>query len=200
MCVETRTGFLKLIILLICMLYIISGNLAFAEEARITNLIITNNDEDIIVYATFKDALPQSLLDGLYSGIPLIGRIYIEIWHYQRMWMDRRITSKMVENSLTYNVLKREYVFTSIKDGKKDSVTTKNFEETQKIFTEIRGLKLVPIETLNANNIYYVRVKGEVRSSKFNIPLTRLLPFIGSWGVESSWEKSPLLMIGGKKK
>ena len=62
------------------------------------------------------------------------------------------------------------------------------------MLSEVRGYKLTPIAHLNLDELYYVRVRAEVRSGAPDSSVSRIMPFVSS-RAETPWEQTPLLTL-----
>jgi hypothetical protein len=164
-----------------------------AAPLRISSLVVTNTEGTLLVGAVLLGALPVELIEGLGTGIPAAVRFQIELWQYNSWWVDRRVAAKIVERQLAYDVLTREYRVSALQGEEREPYVTRELWEAERILSQVRNLRLVPISSLRAEDLYYVRVRADVRSAP-DSSLSRIVPFLSS-RIETSWEQSPLLTL-----
>jgi len=167
---------------------------AHAAGLRIADLTVTNSEESLGVHAVLIGPMPSQMLEALETGIPATVRFTIELWQYNRFWVDRLAATKIVERTVSYDVLTKEYRVQTVKGEEHPPHITKTFNEAQRALTTFRDPKFVSFTALRPDDLYYVRVRGEVQSAQ-DSSIARFLPFISSGRDESSWERSPLLTI-----
>lgn len=168
---------------------------ALAADARMANLLVTNNDGNLEIQAVLIGAMPSSLIEELNTGMAATFRFYVELWEYRRFWADKRLATKVVERSVKYDVLTKEFRVIPTKGEEKEAFVSKDFWEVQRVASELRAVKMAPFSTLKGSDLYYVRIRGEVRPAHSDSALTKVIPFLSSRGTETPWESSPLLTI-----
>jgi hypothetical protein len=169
------------------------ATLGWAGPLRISNLLVTNSERTLLVSAVLLGALPEDVAEGLVTGIPAAVRFQIEIWQYNAWWVDRRIAAKIVERQLAYDVLTKEYRVSILQGEEREPYVTRELWEAERVLSQIRSLRLVPIASLKAEDLYYVRIRADVRSAP-DSSLSKIVPFL-SPRVETTWEQSPLLTL-----
>jgi len=107
-------------------------------ELRIGDLNVFLNDLDLTVQLVLVEAIPPSFHESLESGIPVKARISLELWQYNRFWMDTRINASSVERQLTYDVLAKEYKVVSAggerQRGQRDDARHRDDERSCRIY------------------------------------------------------------------
>ena len=87
----------------------------YGAELRINELAVFLNDHEVTVHVVLFGAVPDAFQEGIQSGIPAHVRFTVELWQYNRHWRDQRLTVQLVERSLVYNVVTKEFRVTSLK-------------------------------------------------------------------------------------
>jgi hypothetical protein len=169
------------------------ASLGWAGPLRISNLVVTNSDRTLLVSAVLLGSLPEELVEGLGTGIPAAVRFQVELWQYNAWWVDRRIAAKIVERQLAYDVLTKEYRVSALQGEEREPYVTRELWEAERVLSQVRNLRLVSIASLRGEDLYYVRVRADVRSAP-DSSLSKIVPFLSS-RVESGWEQSPLLTL-----
>lgn len=143
-------------------------------ELRISDLDVYLNDQDITVHVVVLGAIPSAFTESLESGIPAHVRFTVELWQYNRFWRDRRLVSKVVERSLTYNVVAKDYKVAPVKGEATPPYATKDLRDAQRVLSELSSLKLMPAASLDPTEVFYVRVMTEAALRGENTFLTRM--------------------------
>jgi hypothetical protein len=150
---------------------LLAGTLALAStlpvqaELRVSELDVFLNDHEVTVHAVLLGAIPPEFLEGLHSGIPTRLRIVIELFRYNRFRPDRRVNRAILERALTYNVVTKEYKVSLGPSEIRSPLTTRALRDAERIFSDVRGVKLTPATSLDLAEIYYVRVNAETSLS-----------------------------------
>jgi hypothetical protein len=71
--------------------------------------------------------------------------------------VDRAI----LERTLTYNVVTKEYKVTLGPNERRPPTTTRDLRDAERILSEARSVKLPPATSLDPAEVYYVRIRAE---------------------------------------
>jgi hypothetical protein len=167
---------------------------AVPPPLRISNLVVTNSDGTLLVSLVLLGAMPDGIVEGLGTGIPASVRFQVELWQYNSWWVDRRVVAKLVERQVLYDVLTKEFRVAPVQGEEREPYVTRDVWEAERVLSELRSFKLTQMTHLNLDELYYVRVRAEVRSGAPDASVSRILPFVSS-RVETSWEQTPLLTL-----
>jgi hypothetical protein len=160
-------------------------------EIRISNLSVFLNDLDVTVQVVLLGAVPPSLHESLHSGVPAHVRFTVELWQYSRFWVERRVQARTIERQLTYSVLTKEYKVASLGGEQREPYVTKSLREAQRVISDLRVHRLAPAASLDAGELYYVRVRADVSLNGANSWLARL----AGDAAETPWVQSSLLTV-----
>ena len=144
-----------------------AGILALADgppaqaELRISDLDVYLNDHEVTVHVVLLGVIPSEYIEALHSGIPAHLRVSIELFRYNRLRPDRRVDRAIVERTLTYNVVTKEYKVTPGPNERRAPTTTRELRDAERLLSEARGVKLTPAISLDPAGVYYVRVNAE---------------------------------------
>jgi hypothetical protein len=161
---------------------------------RISNLVVTNSDSTLLVDLVLLGTMPDGIVEGLGTGIPAAVRFQLELWQYNSWWVDRRVVAKLVERQVVYDVLTKEFRVSPVQGEEREPYVTRDVWEAERVLSEIRAFKLTPMTHLNLDELYYVRVRAEVRSGAPDSSVSTILPFVSS-RAETAWEQTPLLTL-----
>ena len=180
------TGILAVVLGL---LFMAGAALGAPAPFRISNLVVTNSDSTLLVTLVLLGAMPDGIVEGLGTGIPASVRFQLELWQYNSWWVDRRVVAKLVERQVVYDVLTKEFRVAALQGEEREPYVTRDVWEAERVLSELRSFKLTQMSHLNLDELYYVRVRAEVRSGAPDSSVSRILPFV------SSRAETPLSLI-----
>lgn len=170
----------------ILFLFLFSSTLAFAQEAKVSNIIVTNTRDDFIVYLTVEGAFEEKMKKAVLSGVPTKFSFFITLYKSRNMWLDKKIADVKLTHTIKYDSLKNEFIVRrSWKNGKPEK--TQSFKEAQKLMTEIDSLKVLPLDQLEKGNRYQLRAKAELNKLTLPFYLHYVLFFVSLWDFETDW-------------
>jgi len=160
--------------------------LSHAQDASLTNIIVTNTRDDLLCYLTVKDAFPPEIEETIHSGVPATFSFLIHLNLVRGFWMDKEINEITVTHTIKYDNLKKEYVVTRSWDGDRPHAV-KSFDEAKKLMSEIDSLPIVSLSELEKGRQYQIRAKAKL--SKLTLPfyLHYILFFMSLWDFETDW-------------
>ena len=170
-------------------LCILASGTPARAELRISDLSVFLNDYDVTVNVVLLGAVPDTMHEALQSGLVSHVRLYVELWQQNRVFADRRVHARVVERQVSYNVLTKEYRVASVAGEQREPYLTKHLREAQRVVSQVRVHNLAPAASLNARELYYVRVRSEVTLGGVNSWFAR---FTGE-AEETPWVQSDLL-------
>jgi len=161
-------------------------SLAFALEARLANITVSNTRDDLLLYVTLEGAFSPELKKVILSGVPATFLFLAKLHNVRNLWFDRKIADIEVTHTIRYDNLKKEFtVRRSWKNN--DPEVTKSFEEAQKWMTRISNLKIIPLSRLEKRQHYQLRTKAEVSKQTLPFYLHYILFFVSFWDIETDW-------------
>jgi hypothetical protein len=143
-------------------------------ELRISDLDVFLNDHDVTVHVVVLGALPPTFNEGLESGVPAHLRLTVELWQYNRLWPNRLVTTRVVERTLEYNVVTKEYKIAAVKGEARPAYVTRDLRDATRVLAEVRGLKLLGSSQLDPSEVFFVRVVAESALRGENTFVTRM--------------------------
>lgn len=175
----------KISLVIFCAIFLCQPS-AFAQEATLTHIIVTNTRDDLLVYLNVEGAFSDKINEAILSGVPVSFSFFINLDRTRDLWIDKEITEIRVIHRIKYDSLKKEFTIRrSWENGK--PLVTQSFEEAQKLMAEVDSLKVVPLSSLEKGRQYQIRAKAEL--SKFTLPfyLHYVFFFMSFWDFETDW-------------
>jgi len=157
-----------------------------AQDATLSNLIVTNTSDDLLVYLNVEGAFREQTVNAIMNGVPASFSFFIKLYQKRSMWFDKAIVDIEIANSIKYNNLKKEFVVErSWENGR--IRTAQSLQEAQKLMSDVDGLKIVHLNKLAKGKQYQVRAKAKL--SKLTLPfyLHYVFFFVSLWDFETDW-------------
>jgi hypothetical protein len=157
-----------------------------AEKAYIADVVVTNTQDDLLVYFSVLDCFTDDLREAIASGIETTFTFFIKLYKKSNTMWDSRIIDMEVRHSIRYDALKKIY---EVKLSEQDNQikTVKSFEEAQKLMTEVISLKIMPLANLEKGERYQLRIMAELDKIKLPLYLHHILFFLSLWDFETDW-------------
>ena len=129
---KITTGFAGKICDFMLCIFLFLQLLAFSQEARLTNIIVTNTRDDLLVYLTVEGAFNEKIKEAVLSGVSFSFSFFITLFRERNLWLDKEITDVKIIHRLKYDNLKKAFTIRrSWESGK--PIITQSFEPPQKI-------------------------------------------------------------------
>ena len=157
-----------------------------AQDATLTNLIVTNTSNDLLVYLNVEGAFREQTVNAIMSGVPASFSFFIKLYQKRSMWFDKVIANIEIANSVKYNHLKKVFIVErSWENGK--IRTAQSLQEAQKLMSDVDGLKIIHLNKLEKGKQYQVKAKAQL--SKLTLPfyLHYVFFFVSLWDFETDW-------------
>ena len=159
---------------------------AIAQEATLSNIIVTNTRDDLLVYLTVEGAFREKMKQAILSGVPATFSFLITLNQVRNLWLDKQVADIKISHTIKYNNLKKEFVVKrSWESGK--PLVTQSFEEARKRMSEIDGLKVVSLSRLEKGQRYQCGAKAELNKLTLPFYLHHVLFFVSLWDFETDW-------------
>jgi len=182
----TSLAFKKFFIYLSCVLIFMQPPLAYGQDARLKNIIVTNTRDDLLIYLTVDGAFTEKMETAVSSGVPATFSFFVNLYQARSLWYDREIVEIKITHAIKYDNLKKEYSIHRSWDDDPPKIV-KSFVEAKKLMAEIDSLKVVPLSRLEKGKRYQIRTKAQL--SKLTLPfyLHYVLIFVSLWDFETDW-------------
>ncbi len=158
----------------------------FAQDARLTNIVVTNTRDDLLIYLEVEGAFREKMKKAILSGVPTSFSFLIGLYQVRSLWFDREIVNLKITHTIKYNSLKKEFfVKRSWEEG--EPRVTQSFKQAQKWMSEVDSLRIISLSRLKKGTHYQIRCKAEL--SKLTLPfyLHYVLFFLSLWNFETDW-------------
>ncbi len=159
---------------------------AFSRGARLTDISITNSQNDLLLYMKVSGAFEGKIEKAIISGVPTTFSFFITLEEVRRFWTDRTVSEVALTHTIKYNNLKKEFLIRRSWDQDR-VISVRSIEEARKLMTEIDGFRLAPLDRLEKGARYQISAKAKL--SKITLPfyLHYIMLMASLWDFETDW-------------
>lgn len=160
----------------------------FGEKAVISDLLLTNTPEHLLVYFRLKDCFTKKIEEAILAGIPTTFTSYIELYRVRGLWFDQKRVSVEVKHTIKYDAVKKLFFVTFSNNGEEgETQQITDFSAAREAMSDVNGIVVAPLGEMERGVRYYVRVKS--RMDRFRLPLHMeyVFFFVSLWDFETPW-------------
>jgi hypothetical protein len=158
----------------------------WARQAQITDIIVTNNQDQLLVYFNTKGCFTPEMNKAILSGIPTTFTFFLEIYKPRVFWPNKRLSAVRLNHTIKYDSLREEFNLTLSERGNQ-SFSVKDFSKAQEIMADVSNIQVIPLKQLEKNNQYQLRIKAELNKVTLPLYLHYILFFVSLWDFETDW-------------
>lgn len=174
------------LILLFSFLLLLGSSPAWGKQAQIGDIIVTNNQDHLLLYFYTKGCFTPDMNKAIQNGIPTTFTFLIELYKPRSLWPNKRLTSLKLHHTIKYDSLREEFSVTLSERGNQ-TFAIKEFSKAQEMMADVSNVQLIPLQALEKNNQYQLRIKAELNKVRLPLYLHYLLFFVSLWDFETDW-------------
>ncbi|MCE5212534.1 MAG: DUF4390 domain-containing protein [Deltaproteobacteria bacterium] len=157
-----------------------------AAEPRITDILITNDVENVLLYARLINGFKPDMELAVLAGIPANFVMWLEVYQERPLLWDKKITQKEIKRTMKYDNLKKTF---SVSTNKGEQVVFSDFESAQKAMSDFNGIIAAPMSSLAKGGNYYVMIKIKMDKVRLPLHMENIFFLVSLWDFETSWYK-----------
>jgi len=158
---------------------------SLAAEARVTDLLITNTSENLVVYLKLENCFTKKMKKryspGFQPPLPLSLNYIVSV---VTGLIKRSILE--VKHTIKYDNVKKILYVVSAGDGNKPE-QFKDFSRAKAAMSELNGAVFTPLKRMTKGDRYYLRVKAKLEEVHLPLNLEYVLFFVSLWDFETDW-------------
>lgn len=158
---------------------------ALAQDAQLSDVVITNTRDDLLLYLTVDGAFTDEMSKAILSGVPASFSFLANLYLVRSMWLNKKIASRTITHTIKYDTLKK--TFTVTRSWESEPQVTQSFSEARKLMSEVDSLKIVALNSLEKGEQYQIRAKAELSKRTLPLNLHYVLFFMSLWDFETDW-------------
>jgi hypothetical protein len=160
---------------------------AQAIEPKITDITISSNAENVLVYAGLANGFKTEMESAILAGVPTVFTIQLNVYRVRSYIWDEKITSSEIKRTIKYDNLKK--TFNILTDGDAAPTIFADFESGQKAMADLSGIVIVPLKELMKGNSYYLKMRVKIDKVRLPLHMEYVFFFVSFWDFETAWYK-----------
>jgi hypothetical protein len=157
-----------------------------ARQAQITDIIVTNNQDHLLVYFYTKGCFTPEMNKAIMSGIPTTFNFFLELYKPRSFWPNKKLVALKLNHTIKYDTLREEFQVTLSERGNQTFIL-KDFSKAQEMMVDVGNVQLIPLKQLERNSQYQLRIKAELSKVTLPLYLHYVLFFVSLWDFETDW-------------
>lgn len=158
---------------------------AQAIEPEMTDILITNNTENVLLYARLVNGFKTEMELAILAGVPTIFTLQIEVYQVRSYVWDKKMISHEIKRIIKYDNLKK--TFSIYTNGNTEPVIFPDFESAQKAMADFNGIIAAPLARLVKGNNYYLMMKVKIDKVRLPLHMEYIFFFVSFWDFETVW-------------
>lgn len=162
-----------------------------ADEAVIKDLLVTTDQQNLLLYARVKNCFNSDMEDAVLAGVP--ATITFEILLYrERSWLpDKKMKGMTISHTIKYDNIKK--IFNVSIDDEKTWENFSDFESAKRTMVEINALSLEKLSVLTKNSYFVVKLRAKLDKVRLPLHLEYLFFLASLWDFETGWYQQRFL-------
>jgi len=161
----------------------------YALIASISDLFVTHNNKEVLVYFRVKDCFTKSMEEAILAGIPTTFTFLLELYQKRALWFDSRMAHLEIKQTVKYDNVRNIFYVTSSAQGGGSHQEYKDLAGVKRAMTDINGIAIIPLRFLSRENQYFVRVKAKLDKIRLPLHMEYVLFFVSMWDFETEWHR-----------
>lgn len=161
---------------------------SFATEARVTDLLISNTPDNLLVYLKLENCFTEKIEEAILSGIPTTFTFILELYRERDWWFDDKVSFREVKHTIKYNNIKKIF-YVLFSEGEREPEQFKEFSEAKIAMSQLNGIVFIPLNQLTKGGRYYLQVKAKLDEVRLPLHLEYVFFFVSLWDFETNWAR-----------
>jgi len=158
-----------------------------ANEAGFTDLLITNNAGQITIYARVVNCFTPDMEAAMLAGVPTTFTFFFDFYQKRSFWWDKKLARSVVNHTLKYDNVKKNFLFTSTNRPETDTFTT--LETAKRAMADLNGVVAYQVKALEKDKSYYLKMKAKLYQVRLPLHMEYLFFFVSLWDFETDWHQ-----------
>ena len=175
----------KYVSVFLSLLFLLSGSV-WADEARITDIVVTNSTEDLLVYFTVTDCFTEDMKKAIDNGVSTVFNFLIRLDEVRNFWWDKEIADLRISHEIKYDNLKNIYIL-KLASGDGKEIYVKDFDKARKLMSEVAGYKVTSLKNLQKGVRYQIGIMAELDKIRLPFYFHYVFFFLSLWDFKTDW-------------
>ncbi len=160
-------------------------NKSQAIEPKITDILITNNEVKVLLYARLVNGFKTEMESAILAGVPTVFTLQLNVYQVRSYVWDKKISSNEIKRTIMYDNLKK--TFSIYSTGDQEPVIFPDFESAQKAMADFNGIVASPMSILAKGKNYYLEMKIKIDKVRLPLGMEHIFFFVSLWDFETAW-------------
>ena len=174
-----------IIIFFFLLLFLCCPLLSEGREAKFVDLLITNNTDNVLVYARVTNCFTKTMESAILAGVPTTFTFLLDFYQEESYWPDKRLVRRIVKNTIKYDNVKK--IFHVSSTDSEETAVFQTFDNAKAAMAELNGVAVIPLHVLANGRSYYFRVKAQLDKVRLPLHMEYLFFFVSLWDFETDW-------------
>ncbi len=177
----------KSFLILILCLVMSGGPIVHAEDAYISDVVVTNTRDHLLVYFTVNNCFTPDMNKAIENGITTKFKFFVTLSMKRAFWWDNDVVEMQFAHTIKYDNLKEHYEVTLSEAGEK-TTTVKSYEDAKKLMADVIALQVVSLEKLHRGRTYQLGMMAQLDKIELPLHLHNVFFFLSLWDFETDWK------------
>lgn len=184
---EIKKIFIRAVCVLLFGLFVFIGlpNKSQAIEPKITDILITNNEEKVLLYVRLVNGFKTEMESAILAGVPTVFTLQLNVYQVRSYIWDKKISSNEIMRTIMYDNLKKTFSIYSNVD--KEPAIFPDFESAQKAMADFNGIVASSMSILEKGKNYYLEMKIKIDKVRLPLGMEHIFFFVSLWDFETAW-------------
>jgi len=183
---EMKTLPKGLLLLFPLMLLVFAPSPVCGRQARLSDIVVTNAAEHLIVYFSVEDCFTAEMIQAIESGLPTTFTFYVQLDERRDFWWDRTVAELEVRHTVRYDQLKKHYEL-RFSEGDDEVITVQDFADARRLMSEVVALEVISLDRLEKGGRYRLEMMAELDKIRLPLYLHYVFFFLSLWDFETDW-------------
>ncbi len=180
-----RKPVLLLAVFLACYCFLVFPLSSYRRDARIADIVITDSDDQVMVYAKVTNCYTKRMESAILAGVPTTFTFLLDLYQERPNSIDEKISGVIVKQTIKYDNVKKVFYVSSMEGYKQSEF--QDFDAAKKAMSELNGIVLASAKDLSKDKSYYVMVKAKLDKIRLPMHMEYVLFFVSLWDFETDW-------------
>ncbi|MBM4270635.1 MAG: DUF4390 domain-containing protein [Deltaproteobacteria bacterium] len=164
----------------------------YRRDATITDIIITNHAHNVTVFARVQNCFTKKMQSAILAGVPTTFTFFLELYQERKYWIDMRVASIIVKQTIKYDNVKKIFYVSS--EGDHQQTVFQDFNSAKRAMADINGIAVASLADLQRDETYYVMIKAKLDTIRLPMHMEYILFFVSLWDFETDWYRQKVIL------
>lgn len=169
---------------LVLTVYFFLPSVSSARDATIADILVTNNTENVLLYARLVNCFTKEMDAAILAGVPTTFTVILDLYRERSYWWDDKISRKVIKHTVRYDIVKKTFYVSSTEGG---ATTFQDFESAKRAMADLNGIVVSPLKQIKRNEIFYIMLRAELDKVRLPLHMENVLFFVSLWDFKTNW-------------